>query len=108
MFTRVFECNVHPTKREDLNRVLHDEVLPILQKQPGFLELISLVSDDRFDHALAITFWNTGEEARRFYGANEPMLDLLRPLLSEPPKVENYVLDASLFPLHVETKTAAA
>lgn len=107
MYTRVFECSLQPTSREDFTRTLHDSVLPILQKQPGFVELIGLVSDDRFDHALAITVWKASEDASRFYSMQEPMLDVLKPLLSEPPKLENYVLDASLFPVITESQLAA-
>jgi hypothetical protein len=46
MFTRFVECNVKPDKKDDFTNKLRNDVMPILQKQPGFVDLISLVSDD--------------------------------------------------------------
>ena len=45
MFTRIVECRVKPDKRDEFNNKLRNDVLPILQKQPGFVDLIGLASD---------------------------------------------------------------
>jgi len=42
MFTRIVECQVKPNKRDELKDRLRSEVLPLLQKQPGFVDLIGL------------------------------------------------------------------
>jgi len=47
MFSRFVECHVKPDKKEDFTNKLRHDVLPILQKQPGFVDLISLVSEKR-------------------------------------------------------------
>jgi len=46
MFTRIVECQVIPDKRDELRDRLRSEVLPVLQKQPGFVDLIGLVSEN--------------------------------------------------------------
>ncbi len=45
MFTRIVECHVKPEKKDEFNNKLRSEVLPILQKQPGFVDLIALASE---------------------------------------------------------------
>ena len=46
MFTRFVECHVKPDKKDDFTHQLRNDVLPILQKQPGFVDLIGLVSEN--------------------------------------------------------------
>ena len=43
MFTRFVECHVKPDKKDDFTNKLRSDVLPILQKQPGFVDLVGLV-----------------------------------------------------------------
>ena len=38
MFTRFVECHVRPDKKGDFTHKLRNDVLPILQKQPGFVD----------------------------------------------------------------------
>jgi len=42
MFTRIVECHVKPERKQEFENKLRNEVLPILQKQPGFVDLIAL------------------------------------------------------------------
>ena len=46
MFTRIVECHVKPERKDDFENKLRNEVLPILQKQPGFVDLIALEPED--------------------------------------------------------------
>ena len=56
MFTRFVECQVKPDKKDDFTNKLRNDVLPILQKQPGFVDLISLVSDDDPERVVSVSF----------------------------------------------------
>jgi hypothetical protein len=38
VFTRFVECHVRPDKKGDFTHKLRNDVLPILQKQPGFVD----------------------------------------------------------------------
>lgn len=106
MFTRVVDCILKPEKRGEFNTVLRDQILPSVRKQPGFVNLIGLTSHERPDHALAITFWNTKEDADRFYLTAAPMMDFLRPLVSHEPFVEHFTLDATMFGIASTGKAA--
>ncbi|PYX21142.1 MAG: hypothetical protein DMG87_09555 [Acidobacteria bacterium] len=58
MFTRIVECHVKPEKKDEFNNKLRSEVLPILQKQPGFVDLIALASENDPERMVALSFWN--------------------------------------------------
>jgi heme-degrading monooxygenase HmoA len=42
-------------------------VLPILKKQHGFVDEIVLISDKETDCIMAISFWNTREDAELYH-----------------------------------------
>ena len=92
MFTRVVHCTLLPEKRGEFDQTLHERVLPEIKNQPGFVSLIGLMSADKPDHALAITFWNTQQDADRYYRTGAPMVDHLKPLVKTA-DVEHFRVD---------------
>jgi len=66
MFTRVVELTSKSGKTRELCNTIDDKVLPILKRQTGFVDEIVIVSDAEPDHVLALSFWNTREDARRY------------------------------------------
>jgi heme-degrading monooxygenase HmoA len=97
MFTRVVHCTLKPEKRTEFNQVLHEKVLPEVKNQPGFVTLIGLTSDEKPDHAIAVTFWKSREDADRYYQRSAPMVDHLKSLLNSS-EVEHFNVDGALFP----------
>jgi heme-degrading monooxygenase HmoA len=96
MFTRIVECHVKPEKKDEFNQKLRNEVLPILNRQPGFVDLIGLVHDTDRERELAISFWNTKEDAERYHRENyNRIIDMLKPYLKKDPKVETFNVDTS-------------
>ena len=95
MFTRIVECTVKPEKKDEFNQKLRTEVLEILKKQPGFIDLIGLVSETNPERALGISVWNTREDAERYSREHyTQILDLLKPYLkTTTPKVETFQVD---------------
>ena len=55
MFTRFVECHVKPDKKDDFTNKLRNDVLPILQKQPGFVDLIGLVSENDPERIVSVS-----------------------------------------------------
>ena len=45
MFARIVESTVKPEKRDELQQRVRNEILPVLQKQPGFVDSVGLVSE---------------------------------------------------------------
>jgi heme-degrading monooxygenase HmoA len=55
MFARIVECHVKPEKRDEFTNKLRSELLPILQKQPGFVDLVGLVAENDPDRSVAVS-----------------------------------------------------
>jgi heme-degrading monooxygenase HmoA len=66
MFTRVVELTSNSGKARDLCKTIEDKVLPILRKQAGFVDETVMVSDTEPNRVLALSFWNTREDALRY------------------------------------------
>jgi quinol monooxygenase YgiN len=96
MFTRIVECHVKPEKREDFTHKLRNDVLPVLQKQPGFVDLIGLTSETEPERLLSVSFWNNKEDAERYHREHyNRIVDMLRPMLKRDPQINNYTVDTS-------------
>jgi heme-degrading monooxygenase HmoA len=66
MFTRVVEITSKSGKARELCNTIDDKVLPILRRQAGFVDEIVIVSDTEPNRVLALSFWNTRENAQRY------------------------------------------
>jgi heme-degrading monooxygenase HmoA len=96
MFTRVVEIHTKTGKTKELSATINDKVLPILKKQSGFVDEITLVSSTEPDRILALSFWMSEEDAARYNNEQFPKVDeIIRPLLETAPKVETFNVDTS-------------
>ena len=96
MFARIVESTVKADKRDEMQQRLRTEVLALLQKQPGFVDEVSLVSDHDPEHMVAISFWKTREDAERHHRENFSRIqDMVKPYLKGPIKVETYNVEES-------------
>jgi quinol monooxygenase YgiN len=96
MFTRIVECHVKSDKRDELTNKLRNEVLPILQKQPGFVDLVGLTHTADPDRIVSISTWQSREAAERYHNEHfNRIVDMLRPLLKATPIVDTYTVDTS-------------
>jgi quinol monooxygenase YgiN len=96
MFTRIVECYVKKDKREEFSDRMRDLVLPILQSQPGFVDLLALSSEDEPERAVSVSIWKSREDAERYHRARyDEIINALRPLLVDEPSVEYYNVEAS-------------
>ncbi len=108
MFTRIVECTVKPEKKEELLQRVRTEIMPILQKQPGFVDEISLVSDHDAERVVAISFWRTREDAERYHRENfSRVQEIAKPHLKSPMKVETYNVEESTIHRIAAGKAAA-
>jgi heme-degrading monooxygenase HmoA len=67
MYTRVVELTTKPGKARELAEAINDKVLPILKKQTGFVDETVLLSDAESQRVLALSFWNSKEDAERYH-----------------------------------------
>jgi quinol monooxygenase YgiN len=94
MYTRFVECNVKPEKRDDFTNKLRNDVLPILQKQPGFVDLIGLVSEGDPERIVSVSFWNSKQDAERYQREHyNRIVEMLKPTLKREPTVDTFNVD---------------
>ena len=107
MFTRVVEVNTQSGKASELTSIINDKVLPILKKQVGFVDETVLVSDTEPDRVLALSFWNTKEDADQYNREQYPAVhDMVRDLLEKEPAIRTFNVDTSTTHKIAATKAA--
>ena len=96
MFTRIVECYVQPGKKDEFSNKLRNEVLPLLEKQPGFVDVIGLASEKDSEHMVSISFWKTREDAERYHREHfNQVRNLILPLITRDPTVETFNVETS-------------
>jgi len=94
MFTRFVECHVKQGKKDDFTNKLRNDVMPILQKQPGFVDLIGLVSENDSDRIVSVSFWNSKQDAERYSREHfAHITEMLKPSLKRDPVVDTFNVD---------------
>lgn len=97
MYTRVVELTTKSGKARELASTINDKVLPILKKQAGFVDETVLVSDTEATRVLALSFWNTREDAERYHREQYPAIqEMMRHLLEAEPVIRTFNVDSSI------------
>jgi len=97
MFTRVVECTIKPGKSQDFIETLREDIVPTLQKQPGFVDETVLISHNNQHECLAISYWKSQEDAERYHREVFPRItELLKPFLQTDPRVRTFTVQHSL------------
>lgn len=96
MFTRIVEVTSKAGKARDLTRTVSEKVLPILKAQPGFLDEITLVSDEDPNRILAISFWKSKENAQAYQREQySKVTETIRNLIEGDPQVRTFEVETS-------------
>ena len=97
MFTRHVSLQLKPDSAPEFNRLVENEILPLLRKQKGFRDEITFVAPER-SLALAISFWDTKGDAEAYNQAMyTQVLKTLEKLTEGTPKVETFEVGNSTF-----------
>jgi heme-degrading monooxygenase HmoA len=96
MYTRVVELTIKRGKTGELANTIYDKALPILKKQAGFVDETVLVSDTEPSRILALSFWNSREDAERYHREGYPAIQgMLRSFLETEPLIRTFEVSAS-------------
>ena len=67
MYAQVIEGGTTPERRDAMDRIVTDEMIPALEAEPGFAGAMNVV-DRSSGNAMMIVLWNTEAQARRGLG----------------------------------------
>jgi len=90
MFTRHVTMKLKANSAVEFNRIIEKEVLPMLRKQKGFRDEITVIAPERSE-AVGTTFWDTKADAQAYNTNGYPeLLKTLLPVVEGTPKVETF------------------
>jgi heme-degrading monooxygenase HmoA len=90
MYTRNVSIKLKADSAKEFTRMLENEVIPMLRKQKGFKDEVTLVAPER-NEAVAISFWDKKENAEAYNREKYPeILKTLSRVVDGTPKVETF------------------
>ena len=107
MFARIVEFIPKLEKKEEFVKVIRNEVLPILKKQTGFMELLPFFPEIRTEKVIAVTLWMEKGNAERYGREVFPRVEeILKPYLTTPITYKLYNVETTLCEHFVQALTA--
>jgi heme-degrading monooxygenase HmoA len=95
MFTRNVTIKLKANTAPEFNRLMENEILPLLRKQPGFRDEITFLAPERLE-AVAISFWETKENCENYNRTAYPeVLKIAAKFVEGTPKVGTFELSTS-------------
>ena len=90
MFARTVSVRLKTGRAEEFTRLLDHHVMPVLWKQKGFQDEITLVAPGGAE-AIGISVWDLKENAETYaHGAYADVLKVLEPVVEGTPQVQTY------------------
>jgi len=95
LHARFVTLNLKPDRLDDLTEAMNNQLLPLLKKQTGFKDLITVAGPSR-TKAVAISLWDKKESADSYNSTTYPeVVKMLSNFLEGPPQIEVYDVVAS-------------
>jgi len=105
MYTRNVSMKLKANSAKDFTHTLENDVIPMLRKQKGFKDEITLLAPER-NEAVAISFWDKKEDAEAYNRDKYPeILKTLSKVVEGTPKVESFEV-ANSTSHHIAAKAA--
>lgn len=97
MFARIIEIAPNLGRKDELIKTVRQEILPILRKQPGFIELLPFVPEVETEHMFAITLWVERRDAEKYvYDVFPKVEQIVKPFLTIPVTARTYTVETSV------------
>ena len=97
MFTRSVSLRLKPNNVAEFTRTLENEIIPLLRKQKGFQDEITLVAPGGLE-AIGISFWDQKENAEAYNRTTYPEVQkALAKVVEGTPQVQTYEVSNSTF-----------
>ena len=97
MFARTVSIHLKSNMLSDYNRTFDKDILPLLRKQKGFRDEITLSNPSSLD-AIAISLWETRVDADAYNTSTYPeVLKTVARMIDGTPKVQTFEAVTSTF-----------
>ena len=97
MFARIVEFTPKFEKKEELVKVIRNEVLPILKKQTGFMEILPFFPETKNEKVVVVSLWMEPKYAERYEREAFPKVEeILTPYLTTPITFKSYTVETTL------------
>ena len=95
MFARSVTIRLKPNSVVEFNRTLEKDILPLLQKQKGFRDELTLVAPNGSE-VVGISLWDQKEDAEAYNRTAYPEIQkLLTKVIEGTPRVQTYEVSTS-------------
>ena len=107
MFARIVEFIPKAEAKEDFVKKVRNEVLPILKKQTGFLEILPLFPENKAEKVITITLWMEKRDAECYEREVYPKVEaIVKQYLTTPVTFKHYSVETTLCEHFVEALAA--
>jgi heme-degrading monooxygenase HmoA len=90
MYVRQVKAHYKPSKYDLLNQRFEKDVLPVLKKQSGFRDELSFFDKGK-DEAIAMSFWNTKQDADKYASEVYPTIHKkMEDTLEDTPQIRSF------------------
>lgn len=97
MFARILEFVPKMERKEELIRMVKKDVLPVLKKQTGFLEILPFIPEIKSEKVVVIGLWNERKDFERYEREWFPKVEeMLHPYLTSPITWKLYTVETTL------------
>jgi hypothetical protein len=105
MYTRNVSIKLKGNCAPEFTRTLENDVIPVLRKQKGFKDEITLIAPER-NEAVAVSFWDKKEDAETYSREKyQDILKMLSKVVEGTPRVEHFEV-ANSTSHHIAAKAA--
>jgi quinol monooxygenase YgiN len=96
MYNCIVSFTVLPDTCELTREIIHEEIIPLLRKQQGLVDLMILESSDEPSQFLVLTFWVTRGHAEDHHrNVYSELIRLMKPHIDGEAAVRFYTVDTS-------------
>ena len=97
MFARHVSIVLKPNSVDEFTRPMKNLIIPLLRKQKGFMDEITLITPDGTE-AVGISLWDRKKNAAGYYRTTYPhVLELLAKVVEATPEVKSYDVTNSTY-----------
>ena len=97
MFARMLEGNLKLEKKLEFVKKMHEEIIPILKRQTGFVDIIGMENETKPERFCIISLWHTKNDAERYEReAFQKVNEITKPFLTMPLVVNTFKVETTI------------